>query len=1017
MRARWAAAVLCVASLCAGCGEESPPGWEPQDGPAFRLQTTLRPYTWGGTVTWVGDGLTASPGGTWSLDYDLTADLRLHDPRHGAFEGLVVAVQAWRAHDARGIWQPGMTTLAISSTLTVTGMPVERFNGWPTLRALHGKDGSPFEAVAEHPIEGSVAAAHALAGRLDVRLPADTPEGWYQPRVLVGVRVAGVRDPIWLDNYGDNSNTQDEQILPLVQVGSPAAPRLPVALASDRHFRGQAGTLSETDKQWHRLVGRAGFPRRFVVVPGRYSMGPAFPTHFPERIISPVDGGFDVVPERVRSYLDPATLTVSLTLDAEPVAPFPAGGVDREEDSDGPRGEPVGPAFDGAHGGFPLDLSDTGEHAVRMEVAIQDRFGRTFVGGGDYLVWSAWPLSFSTSVKPGTNFLVGEGYPAKVNVNPAFPATISVDVDFYPGSDPERRVAWHSGGTANRFGHFFPYDVPPLRFDEPGEYVSHIVASWTDPAGTLWMGDQTSAGVVAPREPVLHLHGTRSPPWNLKIGEEWFGGRKRFAGRIDARAAYLPFKPGQIPDTFAPYDVQDTLFVQANGFKENIIEPHLSLAVDDPDLRARLLEGHRIGSVLPPPTLQLAPGPWYYLQDVLQVSADSAAWFPADAQHADELPAAPVGDGRWHPFAFPEGNRIDAHLTLGVVRPGFPVMTSIFQSDAIGLYWLASPNRFGYHFNTSQNGDLAGDFYRIQAGVVLQDHERGTTLYDAWSASIAVVPDDGATTSISAPGDRPLVRTSDREHPVFVGQDSHDALDVGETLYLGGMVAPAVLAEVVWTVTKPSGEAVQVRGRANRLGIVRGSPGVLVDEAGVYQIGTEMRWGEDVGDTVGTPRGTFQHFAVPPGNARLLRTTMPPVQRVAPTGTLEIPLTWPSDLQDARLSFGVLMPGRVLDQGFVEPTEPSFTYRFTPRQVAVQHSNYDARNYAEGTWETADTVVLQFFVEGTRDGARVVDALRFALRGGLAYNYEALLVDGFRPPAGSRADPAAGRDDRSGGRY
>ncbi|MCO4774214.1 MAG: hypothetical protein KDA24_29555, partial [Deltaproteobacteria bacterium] len=973
--------------------------WQPGRGPSFALQTTLRPFTWGGTTTWVGDGLRAQPGGAWEIDYDLAADLSLHEQKYGEFETLVVAVQAWRKHDARGTWHPGMTTLAVSSTLSVTGMPIERFNGWPTLKLLHGKDGSPFEAVAEHPIDGSVRAAHRLSGRLTVDLPENTPEGWYQPRVLVGVRVAGAQHPVWLDNYGDNSNTQDEQILPMVEVGSPAPPRLPVALASDRHFRGQAGTLSETDKQRHRLVGRAGFPRRFVVVPGQYDMGPAFPTHFPERIISPVDGGFDVVPELVRSYLDPASLKVTLTLDGRTLAPHPPG-PGGEDDEPGDEPMPVGPGFDARHGGFGLDLTRTGKHTVRMEVEIDDLFGRTFVAGGDYVVWSAWPLSFSTSVKPGTNFLVGEGYPAKVNVNPSFPADIEVTVDYYPGSDPTRRVEWRSGGTANRFGHFFPYDVPPIVFDEPGEYVSHLVASWTDARGTLWMGDQVSAGVVAPLEPEIHLHGTRSPPWNLKIDEEWYGGKKRFEDRIDARAAYLPFKPGQIPDTFAPYEVEDTLFVQANGFKENIIEPHLSLAVDDADLRQRLQQGHVQGTVLPPPTLQLAPGDWYYLEDVVQVSADSAAWFPADADHADELPAAPVGDGDWHPFVFPEGNRIDAHLTLGVVRPGFPVMTSIFQTDAIGLYWLASPNRFGYHFNTSQNGDLPGDFYRIQAGVVLRDHQTGRTLYDAWSASITVVPDDGTSTSISAPGARDLVTTSDREHPIFVGQDSHDALDVGEMLYLGGMVAPAVLADVEWTVTKPDGTKVPVKGTANRLGIVRGKPGVLIDQQGVYDVHTAMRWKGDVGDTLGTARGSFQHFAVPPGNERLLSTTLPAVTRVAPTDQLEIPLRWPADLENTRLSFGVLMPGRVLDQGWVEPPEPEFEYRFTPRQVAVQHSNYDARNFALGQWETADTVVLQFFLEGTRDGETVVDALRFALRGNVAYNYEALLRDGFRPPTG-----------------
>ena len=987
--------------LLTACGPaDGPGGWQPQTGPAFELGTTLRPFTWSGTATWVGDGLKAQPGGAWAVDYDLSVDLSRHRPKHGNFEQLIVAVQAIRKHDADGVWQAGFGTIAITDHTTVTGLPIERFNGWPTLLALHGKDGTPFEATATHPI--TPADQPALRGRLDVALPADTPAGWYEPRIMVWVRVAGAAEPVLLDNFGDNANTQDEQLLPLVEVGQPKAPRLPVALASERHYRGQVGALSLQDRQRHALVGRAGFPRHFVVLPDRYDMGPAFPTHFPERMISPVDGGFDVVPEVVRSYLDPDTLKASLTVDGAPASPTPAG-----TDPEGAL-RPGGPSFDHRHGGYLVDLARTGDHRVRMDVSIQDLFGRTFVGGGDYTVTSAMPLSFSTSVKPGTPFLVGETYPAKVNVNPSFPAEITVRVDFYPNSDPTRRRTWNADGNANRYGHFIPYDTPPIVFDEPGEYISHLVARFEDARGVLWMGDQVSASVVAPKEQgPLRLHGTRSPPHNLHVKEPWNGGVKRFEGRVDARAAFLPFKPGQVPDTFAPYLGSDTLYVQANGFKENIIEPHLSVAIDDPELAARLQDGHRRGTVLPPPTLQLGEGPWYYLDDVVQISADSAAWFPADEAHRDELPAAPVGDGRWHPFNFPEGNRLDAHTYLGVVRPGFPVMTSVFESDAIGLYWLASPNRFGYHYNASTNGDLIGDFYRIQAGVVLRDHETGRTLYDAYASSITVVPDDGATTAIRGPGDAPIVQTWEGPHHVFVGQDSHDALDVGETIYLGGMVAPAVVCDVDWTVTKPSGEVVAVEGTSSRIGIVRGRPGVPVDQPGVYRVQTRMQYGEHTGDTVGTAQDAFFHFAVPTDSEPLLRSSVGAIEFVDPSRGLEIPLFWPTDVADPKLWFGVLMPGRVLDQGWVEPGRAGWEYRFAPKQVAVQHTNYDARNFATGEWELADTVVFQFFLEGTRDGEPVYDALRIALRGDQVYNYAALTADTISTPgvapAGSRA--------------
>lgn len=975
---------LLLILLLAGCTPDAEPGgWEPQTGPTFEFGTTLRPFTWEGSVTWVGDGLKAQPGGAWTLDYDLTADLSRYQAKYGTFEELIVAVQAVRRHDAEGRWQAGMGTIAITDHTTVTDMPIERFNGWPTLTALHGKDGTPFEGTAAHPV--TAYDRQRLTGQLQVTLPADTPAGWYEPRVMVWVQVEGTKEPVLLDNFGDNANTQDEQLLPLVEVGQPKPPRLPVALASERHYRGQVGALSLQDRQTHALVGRAGFPRHFVVLPDRYDLGPAFPTHFPERMMSPVDGGFDVIPEVVRSYLDPTTLKATLSVNGEPAQETP-GGVDPEGTV-----HPGGPGFNHRHGGFQVDLSTTGDHRIRMQVELKDLFGRTFTGGGDYTVTSAMPLSFSTSVKPGTPFLTGETYPAKVNVNPSFPAEVTVQVDYYPNSDPARRQTWTADGVANRYGHFLPYDTPPIRFEEPGEYISHLVARYTDARGVLWMGDQVSASVVAPMEKgSLTLHGTRSAPHNLHVQEPWNGGQQRFEGRVDARAALLPFKPGQIPDTFAPYHIEDTLYVQANGFKENIIEPHVSISTTDDALAKKLQDGHRRGTILPPPTLQLDGGDWDYLEDVVQISADSAAWFPADEAHRDELPAAPIGDGRWHPFNFPEGNVLDAHTYLGVVRPGFPVMTSVFETDAIGLYWLASPNRFGYHYNTSANGDLIGDYYRIQAGVVVRDHATGINHYDAYASSITVVPDDGATTAIRAPGDGVLVETWEGPHPIFVGQDSHDALDVGETMYLGGMVAPAVDCGVAWTVTKPSGEEVAVAGTSSRIGIVRGKPGVPIDEPGVYRVKTAMDWGGFTGDTVGTAQDEFFHFAVPLGSEPLLKSSVGAVERIDPVQGLEIPVFWPSDVEDARLWFGVLMPGRVLDQGWVEPGKAGFEYRFAPQQVAVQHTNFDARNFATGDWQLADTVVFQFFLEGTRDGEPVYDALRLALRGDQAYNYAAL---------------------------
>ncbi len=962
---------LDLSSLDNGTGTEADP---------FRFQTTLQPFFWSGTA-W-GAPLSADPNGTWALNYALDVDLTRHKAKFGEFEELIVAVYAEMKHDADGVYRSGMSTIATTHRMTTTGIPIERFNGWPTLLAIHGKDGTPFEAIQSHrlPADNTRYTVQHVEGRLEVQLPGDTPIGWYRPRVIVFARVEGIPDPIMIDNFGDNANTQDEQVLPLVQVGPAATPRLPIMLATLRNYRGQVGILSDEDAGKVGLVSRAGFPRKFILPPGEHEIAPQFPSLFPEPSIAAVDGGYDVIPAVIRHYLD-----ISNRMEMD----FVVYGPDGQEVPMTPP--PPGMDDDEAHG-WTVDLSETGEYTIRLTARMKDRFGRDFEGGGTYRLWSARALSFSTSVKPGTPFLVGETYPAKVNLNPPMPAEVEVRVDYWPNSDPARLVTWTGRGTANRYGHFVPYDTPPIRFEETGEYFSTATAIYRDGGGTLWMGEQTSSSVIAPVESgTVRLHGTRSSPHNLKNDGDWMGAVTQFDKRIDAHAAFLPFKPGAVPDTFVPYAAEDTLFVQANGFKESIIEPHVSIGVDDPELARRLREGLKHSTVMPPPTLQLAQNEWEYLHDVVQISADSAAWFPADAAHSDELPIAPLGDGRYHPFNFPENNGLDAYVYLGIVRPGFSVMTSAFESDAIGLYWLASPNRFGGHFNTSDTGDLPGDFYRVQAGVVLKDHQTGVNHYDAYGSSITVAPRDGAATGIVAPGARPLIETMDRDHRIFFGQDTHDTLEVGEVMGLGGMVAPAVHADAHWVVTKPDGEVIDVNATANRLGIARGRPMIPVDQPGLYKVATSVSWEDLIGDIVGTSDGGFFHCAVPAGPpADLLQTTLPMLTMVDAEGGVEIPLTWPDDLANVELHFGVIMPGRVLDDGVVvDDPDQAWSYRFAPLQVAAQHSNFDVRNFRTGELELVDTVVFQFFLQGERDGEMVFDSLRLALRGPQLWNYEA----------------------------
>ena len=1020
-RLRWLALGAAALVACSGLGDDSPydmPG-SYLSGGGVEARWTGQPFPWTAQLPSIRQSLQAQPGGAWSVEYDLSVDLRRYEEKYGAFTSLIVGVIGEWRHDEEGWYRPGAVTFALSSNFTSTGIPVERWDGWPRFASLHGKEGSPFEGVVEVPLPADVDAiadVHRLTGRVEVALPADTPVGWYEPRFFVLARVEGVSDPVHLGEYSYEWNDWMPAVLPLVRVGEPAPPKVPWTILAEYPSGGRVGLLP---KQWRGhagLVGRSGFRSGLILPPGQYAVTPSMPALFPLDGMAYIDGGSDVVPRMQSHFLRLGDGQVSVMV-YEPdgdVHPLGARRFTRPlAPAESSRSIPLLPSLENSNtrpvqyaspddgvarpalagGPYMLDMSQTGRYSIDLTGTMAEEFGRVVHGGGTYDVTIAWPLSFSTSCKPGHSYLVGQSYSAKVNVNPPFPAEVEVEILWYPNSDPEREVRWFARGTANTAGHFIPYDTPALKFEEPGEYVSTVNVRYTDARGELWAGRQVSAGVVAPAvQGDLKLHGTRSFP---ELSWRFDGARERFADRTNVPNSFLPQTNLIQQDTFSPFHPEDTLFVGVTFAEENVIQPKFSMSMADEEVARRLTEGHLRRSASPIPWNQPPGDTWLYLEDVVDLSTDSWAYFTPDERGiTDEIPIGSLSSGPYHPFAFPQHRDWEAYVYVGVVRPGFPVLTSVYEVHPKGFYWNASPNIFGHQFNRGLNGDLPGDVYRMTAGVVLKDLRTGRRWYDAYSTTISTrnFPDAPGAVSILPPGERPLRAANGTDQELFLASDTHDLLEVGEIMGLGGVVMPVVQAEVEWKITKPSGEVAWMRGTASRTGTVGGSPPLPVDEPGVYRIEPTVTWGELKGDLPGLVDGSFWHAAVPADNPNegALRTVLPPVVTVDAVEGVEIPLSWPDDLEDAKLWFGVIMPGQVLDQGVIDASAGGWSYDFEPIQWAAQTTNFDARDYGTGDWQLAETVVFQFFLEGTRDGEPVYDGLRLFLRRDQLYNYRAL---------------------------
>ena len=1002
---RW----LLLATLLLGCGYDAYLDAEDQPGARYvdghlAVRWTAPPFTWDATLPDPRNNLQAQPGGTWTLPYEVTVDLSRHaDAIHRPFTHVVVGVLGEWRHDEEGYYRPGAVTHALSANTTTTGIGVERWDGWPRFKALHGKDGSPFEGVVEHALPGGPLGVHTFRGEVTVQLPPDTPTGWYEPRFHVLARVEGVPDPLHLSEFAYEWNDFVPGNLPLVSVGAPADRKLPWTILAEYPRGGRVGTLPRQYAGRLEQLGRSGYTSDLILPPGTYELSPSMPSLFPRDSMAQVDGGDDVMTERFDHYLALGDGEVEarvlgpggrVDLGRKRFAALRGEGIDEDEAFPRPRLQ---------GGPFQADFSKTGHYQVELSGSVGELFGRRVTGGGTYDVTIALPLSMSTSCKPGQSFLVGDSYPAKVNVNPPFAAEVEVQVDWFPNSDPARKQTWIGGGVANRFGHFVPYDTPPIVFDEPGEYASYVTIRHVDGRGQLWFARQTSSGVVAPVEQSeLVLHGVRSFPW---IDWAVEGARERFADRTQVSNSFLPQTNLIVQDPFVPFRGQDTLFMPVNYSEENTVQPKFSFAMGDPALARWLSDAHARRSALPIPWNQPPGEQLNYLFDVVDHATEAFAYFPTKPGPTDELPIGSLGADGWHPFGFPQKKTWESYVYAGVIRPGFPVLTSVHEVGGKGFYWTATPNQFGHQFNRGLNGDSPEDVYRVTAGMVLKNLETGQNWYDTYASTIVFrnLPESPGAASILEPGARTIRRANNVDFDLFLASDTHDTLEVGELMGLGGIVLPVVEADVEWKITKPSGEVLFSRATANRIGMVRGKPLIEVDEPGVYRIEPTARWEGLSGTLPGLVDGSFAHFAVPRDSEALLQSNVPAKQVVTSVDGVDIDLSWPKDLTDTTLTFGVIMPGQVLDQGAVDEPDGEWTYHFQPIQWAAQVPNFDARDYGTGEWTLAETMVFQFFLEGTNPaGERVYDALRLFLRRDTLYNQRALMEREAAQPSMTR---------------
>ena len=207
----------------------------------------------------------------------------------------------------------------------------------------------------------------------------------------------------------------------------------------------------------------------------------------------------------------------------------------------------------------------------------------------------------------------------------------------------------------------------------------------------------------------------------------------------------------------------------------------------------------------------------------------------------------------------------------------------------------------------------------------------------AYSSAIRVLPPGSSYTAVQPPGEIPMISMSGRDENIFMGLNTSGVFAVGHRLLLGGTLMPPTEAEVTFDVEWPSGRTFHDTVSSNRLGGVRPPPGLYLDEPGVYKVKIDIELertnGEIVhGDVVGSGDGQIYYFALPEDGPRVFASPLPAMSRAPNRDRIDVPLRWDPNVENPRLTWSVMTPGSLFDEGTLELEGDSHDFTWRPRQ-------------------------------------------------------------------------------------
>jgi hypothetical protein len=847
----------------------------------------------------------------------------------------------------------------LSGNLTSTGLPIQSVLGLGIFASAEITVGD-FVRAGDHAFEAD--------WQLEIELPEDLPAGTYRPRVeLFFGGIPSSSEWVSAHLFGFTTHPVDAVLAPFVVGSQPPSARLPWQLLYESPTLGARGTSAPEDASWFRLA-------------------PQIVTQGAPYVVPP----FDLTTGEPITYrLEPFVPMIAFTdrrLPSRPWIPLRLPGGELTVEIERPDGSFVGigpepfmqsfsrtaTTFGGADlnpgtqqmndayslttndPAFRVELDQYGLHRVEMVGTVEDLWGITYEGGGTYELWVAHPLDIDPGVLPGTPLAVGDAINPHVQLHPPVPATIELTVTLDPDSDPDRRVVKTITGEANQYG-VFAGAAEPVTVDQPGEVRVDLVASYTAPDGSMFMGAMRWGGIVMtpPAEVQLVAHGRRGVDCITTVPAAWLV----FAEDLDLEG---------VCHTYNAYHNGDVLW-------------------------SRLSDGEVGGDAL------LAVGtvqdPFGEIGDT--ITSRLREMFPElddemeERLAAGELPLYSTTSSGEAPRLFPSELEQIAYSYRSSQRPGVRVREMISDDSHDGGYWRLD-TLYDDQPGVGLLGDQPHDFKFQYVGVVYHDVVNDIRQYVGQGSGWVFIPDDDPVGTrvmppFAGPGNGgwttrggPLLTHDGEEiHLLVVLTGTHPGavLQVGETFRLAGHLMPTLPSQVDLALTAPDGSVHSLDVQANSVGYFYDpATDVVVDQAGVWT-GELTAWHDGTcsgghtmapypsGTVLGADDGRFEVYVVPAGSEPL-QILSPRAGRLTFSDAVHpIPVRGRAP-GAAQVAYTITMPGWILEEGTVATSKDSFEISYDPVTLQQRFPNLDLVGREVAGPGLADTVLITMYANG-----------------------------------------------------